>query len=147
MGNKSSQLAVCGAPSVTANPTTAKLSERDVVSLHSLYGHDDELLQLMCAAELLRDSVKGVRDGSSQYFAAMRTAAKRGQEFGAKLAATADRHHTSGMTQSIPSENGDVDGPGPIAAAGGKRAVGDTSTQVPLLRKVIEVQTLIGEVR
>lgn len=77
MGNKTSTLVACGAPSVTANPTTAKLSERDVAGLNALYGHDDELLQLMCGAELLRDCAKSVRDDAGAYFTNMnRTAGK-----------------------------------------------------------------------
>ena len=48
MGNNSSALASCVNPNVTANPTTGALSDRDVKGLHHLYGHDDELLQLMC---------------------------------------------------------------------------------------------------
>ena len=68
MGNKQSHPPnVCASP-VSANPTVAKLSERDVANLNKLYGHDDELLQLMYAAELLRDCAKCVRDDARAYF-------------------------------------------------------------------------------
>ena len=153
MGNNSSAVA-CGAPPVTANPTTARLSDRDVTNLRHLYGHDDELLQLMCGAELLRDCVKNVRDNATVYFTAMTQAARRESEFGDKLAATADRNNTSGMTLSIPANpsadaegeigNGGEAAAAPIAGGGAKRAVGSDETQDPHLQRVLEVQSLIG---
>ena len=146
MGNNASAVA-CGAPNVTANPTTAKLSERDVASLHHLYGHDDELLQLMCGAELLRDCVKNLRDNATVYFAAMTQAARKECEFGGKLASIADRQHTSGMTLNLPADavgNGGPEAAAPIPGGGANRAVGAGTTQEPHLQRVLEVQTLIG---
>lgn len=165
MGNQSSAVA-CGAPHVTANPRNAKLSERDVKGLYHLYGHDDELLQLMCAAELLRDCVKNVRDSANAYFTAMTTAAKREREFGEKLEATANRQHSSGMT-GVPAKSGDSDGDGeregddegegkdeggdgggkaaaPDPGGESKRAIGSSSKQEPHLEKVLQVQSLLG---
>ena len=54
---------------------------------------------------------------SDAYFHAMTMAARKEREFGAKLAATADRQHTSGLTQSVPADA--VDGDGDVGAGAG----------------------------
>ena len=107
MGNKQSHTPnVCASP-VSANPTVAKLSERDVANLNKLYGHDDELLQLMYAAELLRDCAKCVRDDARAYFHHAQHACDKQLEFGARLRTLSEKaeRNTKGIIH-VPSGNG-----------------------------------------
>ena len=106
MGNKQSHPPnVCASP-VSANPTLPKLSERDVANLSRLYGHDNELLQLMYAAELLRDCAKCVRDDARSYFLHAQHACDKQREFGARLRTLAERaeRSTKGIIH-VPSGN------------------------------------------
>jgi dimethylaniline monooxygenase (N-oxide forming) len=107
MGNKQSHPPnVCASP-VSATPTVAKLSERDVANLNKLYGHDDELLQLMYAAELLRDCAKCVRDDARAYFHHAQHACDKQREFGARLRTLSEKaeRNTKGIIH-VPSGNG-----------------------------------------
>ena len=107
MGNKQSHPPnVCASP-VSATPTVAKLSERDVANLNKLYGHDDELMQLMYAAELLRDCAKCVRDDARAYFHHAQHACDKQREFGARLRTLSEKaeRNTKGIIH-VPSGNG-----------------------------------------
>jgi hypothetical protein len=126
MGNKQSHPPnVCASP-VSANPTVAKLSERDVANLNKLYGHDDELLQLMYAAELLRDCAKCVRDDARAYFHHAQHACDKQREFGARLRTLSEKaeRNTKGIIH-VPSGNGATPSqsprPVPPDAAAGRR--------------------------
>ena len=102
MGNKQSHPPnVCASP-VSATPTVAKLSERDVANLNKLYGHDDELLQLMYAAELLRDCAKCVRDDARAYFHHAQHACDKQREFGARLRTLSEKAERNTKGRAAP---------------------------------------------
>lgn len=97
MGNKSSSPMTppCGG-AVTAHPTTPVLTRRDANSLHQLYGHDPELLQLMTASEALRDLAKGARDACVTHFHDAMQASKKEHAFGVRLVAMSERMDSLG---------------------------------------------------
>ena len=137
MGNKQSHPPnVCASP-VSANPTLPKLSERDVTNLSRLYGHDNELLQLMYAAELLRDCAKCVRDDARSYFLHAQHACDKQREFGARLRTLAERaeRSTKGIIH-VPSGDanpGSSSAPVPDAAAVAASPPSATSLEQPFL--------------
>jgi len=101
MGN--TQAVPC-AGAVTATPGSARLTERDVTSLAELYKHDEELLQLMCAAELLRDTTTALKTSSDEFFRAMNVACRQGSAFGDKLSRIADAQNTTKLSSHVPRE-------------------------------------------
>ena len=109
MGNSPSSAAIgplCAHP-VTAHPTVARLTDRDVRNLNQLYGHDDELLQLMCAAELLRDYAKSAGDACALHFHHAFVDAKHERAFGEKLKEAAGRLNASGLAALVPAREAD----------------------------------------
>ena len=110
MGNSPSSAAIgplCAHP-VTAHPTVARLTDRDVRNLNQLYGHDDELLQLMCAAELLRDYAKSAGDACALHFHHAFVDAKHERAFGEKLKEAAGRLNASGLAALVPAREADA---------------------------------------
>lgn len=97
MGAKSSvpMTPPCGG-AVTAHPITPSLTKSDQHSLHQLYGHDNELLQLMTAAEALRDLAKTARDSCTTHFHEALLASKHEQKFGERLVAMSERMDSLG---------------------------------------------------
>jgi len=144
MGASASAMpAPCGRPPVTANPTTAKLTPRDASALRDLYGHDDELFQLMCGAELLRDCAKNVRDDAAAYFHAMSASCAAERKFGEKLQSVADTPNVSGVAAHLAAaaRADDAEGetsPFPRGAAGG-------GGSDPRLRAALQVSASVGE--
>lgn len=167
MGNRPSSAAIgpCAHP-VTANPTVARLTSRDVRNLNQLYGHDDELLQLMYAAELLRDCAKSVGDACALRFHHAFVDAKHERAFGEKLKEAADRLNASGLAALVPARAADdrdasaedqdasaedePDAAGPserphLPAAGHLRPLGRPDRQHEKLTRVLDAEALVGK--
>lgn len=175
MGNSPSSAAIgplCAHP-VTAHPTVARLTDRDVRNLNQLYGHDDELLQLMCAAELLRDCAKSAGDACALHFHHAFVDAKHERAFGEKLKEAAGRLNASGLAALVPareadgsdastedrdaSANDETDAADPsetdaadpserphLPAAGHLRPLGSPDRQHEKLTRVLDAEALVG---
>jgi hypothetical protein len=121
------------------------LTVRDARSLHELYGHDEELEQLMTAAEYLRDLTKSARDACASHFHDALVATKHEQAFGEKLVAMSRRMDALGAPRPADDRGATTEGSdseGSVGQAETERLDSETLKTPKSAREVRQVERL-----